>query len=57
MLILISKVLKKNIESSIGFKVEVKNKKNNSGTIKIYYKNLDQLNTIVNSLKKTKLNF
>jgi len=51
------KSFEKNIESSIGFKVEVKNKKNNSGTIKIYYKNLDQLNTIVNSLKKTKLNF
>ena len=35
----------------MGIKVEIKNKKNNSGEIKFSYKNLDQLNKIISVLK------
>jgi ParB family transcriptional regulator, chromosome partitioning protein len=35
----------------MGIKVDIKNKKNNSGDIKFSYKNLDQLNKIISVLK------
>jgi ParB family chromosome partitioning protein len=45
----------KSLESDLGLlmgiKVDIKNKKNNSGEIKFSYKNLDQLNKIINVLK------
>ena len=43
------------IERSIGLKVAIQNKKNNSGKVSVEYKNLDQLELITNLLKnKTK---
>jgi len=41
----------RDIERSIGLKVNINNKKNNSGKITIEYKNLDQLELIANLLK------
>jgi len=45
----------KSLESDLGLlmgiKVDIKNKKNNSGEIKFAYKNLDQLNKIISVLK------
>ena len=45
----------KSLESDLGLlmgiKVDIKNKKNNSGEIKFSYKNLDQLNKIITVLK------
>jgi ParB family chromosome partitioning protein len=45
----------KSLESDLGLlmgiKVDIKNKKNNSGQIKFSYKNLDQLNKIISVLK------
>jgi ParB family chromosome partitioning protein len=45
----------KSLESDLGLlmgiKVDIKNKKNNSGEIKFSYKNLDQLNKIISVLK------
>ena len=45
----------KSLESDLGLlmgiKVDIKNKKNNSGEIKFSYKNLDQLNKIIGVLK------
>jgi ParB family transcriptional regulator, chromosome partitioning protein len=45
----------KSLESDLGLlmgiKVDIKNKKNNSGEIKFSYKNLDQLNRIISVLK------
>lgn len=44
------------IERSIGLKVAIQNKKNNSGKVSVEYKNLDQLELITNLLKnKTKM--
>ena len=42
----------RDIERSIGLKVTIQNKKNNSGKLSIEYKNLDQLELISNLLKK-----
>ncbi len=39
------------LELSMGIKVDIKNKKNNSGEIKFSYKNLEQLNKIISVLK------
>ena len=36
----------------IGMNVEIKNKKNNKGSITFNYKELDQLNRIIESVKK-----
>jgi len=36
----------------MGIKVDIKNKKNNSGEIKFLYKNLDQLNKVISVLKR-----
>jgi ParB family chromosome partitioning protein len=45
------KSLESDLELLIGIKVDIKNKKNNSGEIKFSYKNLDQLNKIISVLK------
>ena len=37
----------------IGMNIEIKNKKNNKGSITFHYKELDQLNRIIESIKKS----
>ena len=39
------------ISSKIGLKIDIQNKKNNKGRISIEYKDLDQLNKIIEILK------
>ena len=46
----------RDIERSIGLKVHIQNKKNNSGKISIEYKNLDQLELISTLLKNKSKN-
>jgi len=46
------KSLESDLELLMGIKVDIKNKKNNSGEIKFSYKNLDQLNKIISVLKR-----
>ena len=43
----------RDIERSLGFKVTIQNKKNNSGKLIVEYKNLDQLE-LLSSLLKSK---
>jgi ParB family chromosome partitioning protein len=45
------KSLENELELSMGIKVDIQNKKNNSGEIKFSYKNLEQLNKIISVLK------
>jgi ParB family transcriptional regulator, chromosome partitioning protein len=45
------KSLESDLELLMGIKVDIKNKKNNSGEIKFSYKNLDQLNKIISVLR------
>jgi len=45
------KSLESDLELLMGIKVDIKNKKNNSGEIKFSYKSLDQLNKIISVLK------
>jgi ParB family chromosome partitioning protein len=45
------KFLESDLGLLMGIKVDIKNKKNNSGEIKFSYKNLDQLNKIISVLK------
>jgi ParB family chromosome partitioning protein len=45
------KSLESDLELLMGIKVDIKNKKSNSGEIKFFYKNLDQLNKIISVLK------
>lgn len=45
------KSLENELELIMGIKVDIKNKKNNSGEIKFSYKNLEQLNKIISVLK------
>ncbi len=45
------KSLESDLELLMGIKVDIKNKKNNSGEIKFSYKNLEQLNKIISVLK------
>ena len=45
------KSLESDLELLMGIKVDIKNKKNNSGEIKFSYRNLDQLNKIISVLK------
>ena len=45
------KDLEMSISSKIGLKIDIKNKKNNKGKISIEYKDLDQLNKIIEILK------
>ncbi len=44
--------LEDNITSKIGLRVEIKNKKNNQGKIIFEYKNLEQLDKIIETIKK-----
>ncbi len=43
--------LEKSISDKIGLSVSIKNNKNNKGTISFYYKELDQLNKIIDIIK------
>jgi ParB family chromosome partitioning protein len=43
--------LQEDLESSLGLKVKINNKKNNKGGISFYYNNLEQLNKIITTLK------
>ena len=43
--------LQKSLEEKTGLNVSVNNKKNNSGTISFEYKDLDQLDRIINAIK------
>ena len=45
------KSLESDLELLMGIKVDIKNKRNNSGEIKFSYKDLDQLNKIISVLK------
>ena len=45
-------ILEQNLMEKIGMNVEIKNKKNNKGSIIFNYKELDQLNRIIESVKK-----
>jgi ParB family chromosome partitioning protein len=40
------------IADKIGFSVRIENKANNSGNIKIHYRNLDELDSLISILKK-----
>ena len=46
------KILEQNLMETIGMNVEIKNKKNNKGSIIFNYKELDQLNRIIDTIKK-----
>ena len=46
------KDLEMSVSSNLGLKVDIQNKKNNKGKISIEYKDLDQLNRIIEILKK-----
>ena len=43
--------LQKSLENKIGLSVIIQNKKNNSGKITFEYKNLDQLDKIIDTIK------
>ena len=45
--------LQKILEDKTGLNVTISNKKNNSGNISFHYKNLDQLDKIINTIKKS----
>ena len=44
--------LQKSLEEKTGLNVSIANKKNNTGSISFEYKNLDQLDRIINTIKK-----
>ena len=44
--------IEKTLESSTGINVKIKNKKNNSGNISFEYKNVEQLNRLIETIKK-----
>ena len=44
--------LQKDLEEKTGLSVSINNKKNNSGTISLEYKDLDQLDKLINTIKK-----
>ena len=44
--------LQKDLEEKTGLNVSINNKKNNSGTISFEYRNLDQLDKLINTIKK-----
>jgi len=46
------RILEQNLMEKIGMNVEIKNKRNNKGSIIFNYKELDQLNRIIESVKK-----
>ena len=43
--------LEKTLETRLGIRVLIKNKKNNSGSLIFDYKNLDQLNRLIEVIK------
>ncbi len=45
-------LLQKDLEEKIGLNVSINNKKNNSGTISFEYNDLDQLDKLINTIKK-----
>tara|TARA_B100000886_G_C20358988_1_gene464325 strand:- start:803 stop:1132 length:330 start_codon:yes stop_codon:yes gene_type:complete len=45
------KDLENSLEKKTGMKVAIENKKNNKGRVSFEYKNLDQLNQLVNNVK------
>ena len=45
------KQLESSIINKIGINVSINNKKNNSGSIEFYYKDIDQLNRIIEIIK------
>jgi ParB family chromosome partitioning protein len=47
-----TKSLENELSLVMGINVDISNKKNNSGDIRFYYKNLDQLNKIISVLKR-----
>ena len=49
--ILTLQVLENSIREKIGLNVLIKNKKNNSGSLLLEYKDLDQLNKIIEIIK------
>ena len=44
--------LQKSLEEKTGLNVSINNKKNNTGTISFEYKDLDQLDKLINTIKK-----
>ena len=44
--------LQRTLEEKVGFTVSINNKKNNSGTISFEYQDLDQLNRLIDTIKK-----
>ena len=44
--------LERSLENKIGLSVEIKSRKDNSGTLSFTYKNLDQLDRLINVIKK-----
>ena len=44
--------LERSLENEIGLSVEIKSRKDNSGTLSFTYKNLDQLDRLINVIKK-----
>ena len=44
--------LQKNLEEKTGLSVSINNKKNNSGTISFEYRNLEQLDKLIEVIKK-----
>ena len=44
--------LQKSLEEKMGLSVSINNKKNNTGTISFDYQNLDQLDKIIDVIKK-----
>ena len=44
--------LQKDLEEKTGLNVSINNKKNNSGTISFEYQDLDQLDKLINTIKK-----
>ena len=44
--------LQKDLENKTGLNVSINNRKNNSGTVSFEYKNLEQLDKLINTIKK-----
>ena len=49
--------LENSVSEKIGLSVSIRNNKNNKGTISFYYKELDQLNKIIDIIKSGYQNF
>jgi len=45
------KQLEKSVSDKIGLRVFIKNKKNNTGSVLFEYKDLDQLNKLIDAIK------